>query len=146
MSFTPRNSLPHEVPTWVKSGSLYFFTLCAQDRDSVDLTQPEIGRCLLDAAQHYHEQHRWYVRLFLLMPYHLHALISFPGNETIRQCWRDWKRYTAKQTKVKWQRDFFEHRIRSDEVEEEKTAYIRANPVRQNLIKDAKLWPWVFSS
>jgi REP element-mobilizing transposase RayT len=146
MRYTPRKHLPHEVPSWVKNGELYFFTLCAQKRAQVDLTEPKIGRCLLDAARYYHKQHRWRARLFLLMPDHLHALISFPSNEVIRKCWRDWKRYTAKQTFVEWQRDILEHRIRSDESWEEKAFYIRQNPVRQKLVKNANLWSWVFET
>ncbi len=80
------------------------------------------------------------------MPDHLHALNSFSSDETVRQCWRDWKRYTAKQISVVWQRDVFEHRIRTDESGEEKVAYIRANPVCQKLVKEAKLWPWVLET
>jgi putative transposase len=55
-----------------------------------------------------------------------------------------WKEWTAKSLKVKWQRDFFEHRLRRDESCEEKTDYVRANPVRAGLVADADQWPHVF--
>jgi len=35
---------------------------------------------------------------------------------------------------IKWQRDFFEHRLRSDESWREKADYILANPVRKGLV------------
>jgi hypothetical protein len=37
-----------------------------------------------------------------------------------------WKRWTARQMGIEWQRDFFEHRLRSDESLREKTDYILA--------------------
>ena len=146
MVFVPRQPLPHEVPPWVKSGSLYFFTLCAADRAHAALTAPDRAAVLLNAARHYHDKGRWFVRIFLLMPDHLHALIVFPSAESIKSCWRDWKRFTAKNADVVWQRDFFEHRIRNDENWQEKSDYIRANPVRQGLVSDATLWPWIFEN
>ena len=144
MGFVPRKSLPHEVPKWVKSGELYFFTLCVHEREKANLLIAEVAKVILAAAEHYHLSQQWHVRLFLLMPDHLHALISFPADESIQECWRSWKRYTAKQTGVVWQRNVFEHRIRSAESGEVKANYIRENPVRKGLVADTKLWPWVF--
>ena len=43
-----------------------------------------------------------------------------------------------------WQRDFFEHRLRSDESWREKADYILANPVRKGLITEVSQWPYVF--
>ena len=84
------------------------------------------------------------MRLFLLMPDHLHALVSFPVDQPMQAAWRNWKRYTSKITGVVWQRDFFEHRLRSDEAWELKASYIRENPVRKGLVIDAGFWPWIF--
>jgi putative transposase len=122
---------------------LYFFTLCTHHA-SARLTESGTGQRLLDAVDHYHATGRWHAHLFLLMPDHVHALISFPSTGAIAQCWRDWKRFTAKQNRVMWQRDFFEHRIRNDESWEEKASYIRANPVRKQLVRSAEEWPWFF--
>jgi len=78
------------------------------------------------------------------MPDHLHALISFPGNETMETVMRAWKHYLAKEHDLRWQRDFFDHRIRQDESHEEKAAYIRNNPVRAGLVKTPAEWPYVW--
>ena len=45
---------------------------------------------------------------------------------------------------IKWQRDFFEHRLRSDENWREKADYILANPVRKGLVTEVSQWPFVF--
>lgn len=55
-----------------------------------------------------------------------------------------WKEWTAKSLKVKWQRDFFEHRFRRDESFDEKVDYVRANPVRAGLVADEEDWPHIF--
>ena len=45
---------------------------------------------------------------------------------------------------IEWQRDFFEHRLRSDESWREKADYILANPVRKGLVAQVSQWPHVF--
>jgi putative transposase len=45
---------------------------------------------------------------------------------------------------IQWQRDFFEHRLRSDESYREKADYILANPVREGLVKEVKDWSYKF--
>jgi putative transposase len=45
---------------------------------------------------------------------------------------------------IEWQRDFFEHRLRSDESWREKANYILANPVRKGLVTEVSRWPYVF--
>ena len=79
------------------------------------------------------------------MPDHVHALLSFPASENeVKETMSQWKRWTARQLKIKWQRDFFEHRLRSDESWREKSDYILANPVRKKLVKIPQDWPYVF--
>ncbi len=144
MSFPQRKSLPHAVPPWVKDGATYFFTQCLQDRTRSDLVRAETAGALLAAVRNYHDRQIWFMRLFLLMPDHLHALVSFPAGQSLRVAWSSWKRYTAKTTGVIWQRDFFEHRLRSHESWEQRARYIRENPVRKGLVTEGGLWPWYF--
>lgn len=143
MLFVPRTSLPHQVPSWVPAGSLYFITIHGAV-GTAHLTSPEIATGILQSVRYYHDSHRWFARLFLVMPDHVHALISVPPQGNITETVRAWKRYVARQSKVRWQRDFFEHRIRNDENWEEKAQYIRMNPVRKRLVTDSAKWEWVF--
>lgn len=146
MRFIPRTPLPHEIPPWVRSGALYFFTLGTRTRGATTLTVTATAETLLNAAAHYHAIGRWHARLFLLMPDHLHALLAFPPHESMRAVWRDWKRFTARTAGVAWERDVFEHRLRNDGNVELKARYIRENPVRQGLVATAEEWPWYFEA
>jgi REP element-mobilizing transposase RayT len=77
------------------------------------------------------------------MPDHAHFLAKF-SHAGVRKIVSGWKRYTATKVGVVWQRDFFDHRLRSDESFTEKASYIRLNPVRAGLIDTAGNWPYVF--
>ena len=77
------------------------------------------------------------------MPDHLHMLVSIDGDTALSNLIRDFKRITAKTTKVGWQRNFFDHRLRHDESEDEKAEYIRQNPARAGLIETDQDWPYV---
>ena len=41
-----------------------------------------------------------------------------------------------------WERQFFDHLLRSDESRAEKWNYVRENPVRAGLVNDAAAWPY----
>jgi len=89
-------------------------------------------------------QGHWYPHLFLLMPDHCHALISFPIDRPIRRTISDWKHWTSVNHGIGWQRDFFDHRLRGDEAFTEKASYIANNPVRAGLISSPEEWPYVW--
>ncbi|MCF7688183.1 MAG: hypothetical protein K9N01_07760 [Cephaloticoccus sp.] len=91
---------------------------------------------------HRHASEVWFMRLFLLMPDHVHALVSFPQEANLLTSVRQWKNYVARMQGIKWQRDFFEHRLRNAESWEEKAHYIRQNPVRAGLIANAEAWAY----
>jgi len=84
------------------------------------------------------------VRLWLLMPDHLHALISFPRETNPTKVVSNWKEIVAKKSGIAWQRDFFDHRLRSHESHQEKATYIRQNPVRKGLVSKAEDWKFIW--
>lgn len=146
MAFPQRKPLPHEVPLWVDpQKETYFITVCCQTKGPNQLAQNDIALPLLDTVRFRNEQFIWFAHVFLVMPDHVHALLSFPPAEhTLQQRITLWKRWTARQLGIAWQRDFFEHRLRSEESWREKADYILANPVRKGLVKEPKDWPYVF--
>ncbi len=83
------------------------------------LCLPNVSKNIFAATEHYQNQTRWHAHLLLLMPDHLHALISFPRAETMQQIVRAWKHYLSNKHNIEWQRDFFDHRLRSDESHQE---------------------------
>ena len=136
-----RKKLHHDVPHWVEDGSLFFVTVNCLERGRDQLTPKAVAEGLLDAARFYHQQKKWHVTLWLLMPDHLHALLSFPREAVMEDLFKSWKRYTARQLGIAWQDGFFDHRLRSAEEENANHHYIRHNPVRKGLCSSPEEWP-----
>ena len=141
-----RSRFYHQPPAWVSDDSLFFLTICCSARERSQLDNAEVFSAISCAVEHYIENGKWWVDSFLIMPDHLHALISFPEPAKMEKIIRDWKRYVTKQTKVVWQNGFFEHRLRSRHSANEKWNYILNNPVRKGLVSDPRHWPYVLFS
>ena len=146
MKIPPRKSLPHEVPLWVDPRKeIYFISINCEERFRNQLALPDVSEHLFETVRHRQEKLLWWPYLFLLMPDHLHALLSFPpSGKPLRSVVSKWKEWTAKQFGIIWQRDFFEHRLRHDESRREKADYILQNPVRKKLVVRPEDWPFVY--
>ena len=144
MNLRVRKRLPHEVPQWVTDGSWFFVTIVCEPQGDNQLCLPSIGPAVLGAMQHNHERLVWHCRLCLLMPDHLHAIIAFSAEPGLRTVVANWKRFTSRKTGVRWQRDFFDHRLRNDQELQEKTSYVLMNPVRRGLCDRMEDWKWVY--
>jgi putative transposase len=70
--------------------------------------------------------------------------MSFGEGVDLAQTLGAWKGFTARACGVKWQRDFFDHRLRHDESWRAKSEYIAQNPVRAQLAASAEEWPYVW--
>jgi putative transposase len=110
-----RKRLDHKTHFAGRFGAIYFITICCQQRGFNHLCNDETAAVLANTTHIYHERGRWNLDLLLLMPDHLHALIGVDGQTSLSQLIRDYKRITAKIAGVKWQRNFFDHRLRHDE-------------------------------
>lgn len=142
-SFPVRRKLPHGPPPFMVSGSVVqFVTINAVERGGMPFLPVSLQ--LLDSARFYHDRGRWFLRLFLIMPDHLHMLATFPDGRLKETCGA-WKRYVAGHFGVSFQTDCFEHRIRDAAELSEKWMYIRENPVRKGLVSNPNDWPYWMS-
>ena len=146
MEVPRRKTLPHEIPSSVDpQKEIYFITINCQERFSNQLALPDVSPALFETVRYRQEQLLWWPYLFLLMPDHLHALLSFPpSGKPLRRVVSQWKQWTAKELGIDWQRDFFEHRLRDHQSRREKADYILQNPAREKLVARAEDWPFVY--
>ncbi|MEM8955141.1 MAG: transposase [Verrucomicrobiota bacterium] len=140
-----RKWLPHDTPLWITDSSIFFITICSLPRGKNTLCHGDTPQKLIDSARFYHTTERWYLKLFLLMPDHLHALIIFPPDTRFKNVIKMWKSYQTKRLNISWQKGFFDHRLRNDESEDEKAEYIRNTPVRANLVSRPNDWPHLWT-
>jgi len=136
----------HCPPEWVDTTATFFITINCKQRGTNQLARDAVAQGLFEAIGFYHQSHRWQVDLALVMPDHLHALMSFrwdPGNGMMNLV-RNWKRHTARQLGIVWQRDYFDHRIRSENDFQSTWFYIQENPVRAGLAGHFEEWTFVW--
>jgi REP element-mobilizing transposase RayT len=134
--------LYHGIPSWVSAGAVFHIRLRCAAENPVPMTESSLAFRIIESVRFYEDQKKWYVTLFLLMPDHLHALLSFSGVQGMARIISDWKRFHSNNNGVVWQDNFFDHRIRNDDELIKKAAYIRKNPPAKGLCGKDDDWPW----
>ena len=92
----------------------------------------------------------WCVGRYALMPDHVHFFAARCVDEarTLSVFVGSWKSWTRKEIRstvhppFEWQREFFDHLLRSTESYAQKWEYLRMNPVRAGLVASADEWPY----
>ena len=140
-----RKKLPHQTPWWVRGGiegEVYFMTICTRPKGVNQLAHDEVWPVIEASVLYQQDMGRWDCALFLAMPDHVHLLAGFDDSGGMSKCISHWKRWIARKLGVAWQRDYFDHRLRSHESAEEKAHYIRMNPVRAGLVARPDDWKY----
>ena len=139
--------LHHGVPHWVDDGALFHIRIALdREKEQRSLTDRQLAKAVLDSANFYQTNQRWHITIFLIMPDHIHALLSFAPDQSMSRVVGDWKRFHARKHRVLWQEGYFDHRLRKDERGQQlstKMNYIRHNPVAAGLCAKAEDWPWI---
>ncbi len=130
---------------------LYFITTATSDRRPL-LAKPEIAAILLDELRLAKSRRGWTVGRYVFMPDHLHFFCTEGGDgpsSTLSQFVGQFKQWTSKRIAACvdarqpiWQREFFDHLLRSNESYESKWIYVRDNPVRAGLVARWEDWPY----
>ncbi len=146
MESPSRQKLPHEVPLWIDpQQEIYFITANCENRGINQLAIPDVAARVLESVRFRQEMCLWWPHVFLLMPDHVHGLFSFPpSSQPMARVVSKWKEWTANNIGIEWQKNYFEHRLRSDESRVEKANYILNNPVRKGLVSRFEDWGFIY--
>jgi REP element-mobilizing transposase RayT len=140
-----RKKLDHDVPEGASTNpenEVFFITICCLPRGVNQLAKTEIWQVIDETLRVRELAGDIQTRLVLAMPDHLHGLFGFPGAKSMSAVISGFKGWIAKQAGVRWQRDFFVHRVRSWESGFQKAEYIRQNPVRAGWVEKSEDWPF----
>jgi REP element-mobilizing transposase RayT len=110
------------------------------------LRNPAIAHELANALCHF-DQKRYRLFAWCIMPNHAHILVRlFPG-ENLAAVVHSWKSFSAKLANrilgahgIFWQREYYDHLIRSEDEFERAVRYIAENPAKAKL----RPWKWVW--
>jgi REP element-mobilizing transposase RayT len=145
MDHIGRKHLPHDglpVNPASAEGETYFITICCVPRETNQLATPDTWRAIEETLSVREANGDLKCPLALAMPDHLHGLFFFTGSKPMTKVISNFKSWLAKQCGIQWQRDFFDHRLRTWESAQEKANYIRMNPVRAGLVSNPQDWPY----
>src|SRR5205085_2552192 len=91
-----RKNLPHELPLWIKQeNEVYFITICCVPRGKNQLCDAERALNFFETIKYRNQRRDWFVQVALLMPDHLHLLVSFPAESDVTNIISQWKAFTG---------------------------------------------------
>jgi menaquinone-specific isochorismate synthase len=110
------------------------------------LRNPVIAEAMADTLCHF-DQRRYRLFAWCIMPNRVHVVARlFPG-EKLAAAVHSWKSFSAKHANrvlgargAFWQREYYDHLIRSEEEFERAVRYVAENPAKANLGH----WKWVW--
>ncbi len=143
----PHSHLRRLSAVWPRQ-PVYFITTCVANRRPL-LATPMAHAILRAEWADMKDRHRWMIGRYVVMPDHVHFFVSpMPQTQkSLEVAVGRWKEWTAKRLlaiaateRPVWQRQFFDHVLRSTESRSYKWDYVRNNPVRAGLAVCAADW------
>ena len=125
-----------------KNGKTYFITFCTRDR--VVLAPADRDEVLAVCVWGHEKQ--YFLITAVVMPDHVHLLLMPYDEFGLARIMQRIKSVSAHRIGrgTLWQREYFDHILRSDEDVQRKAEYISENPVRAGLVQSPEdyLWTW----
>ena len=103
-----------------------------------------IAPLILREARENHNRGIWWLALFLVMPDHLHFIVNIGGRgaTALPRVIANFKHLLSARYGLRFQRDFFDTRLRDDTHFAEEYDYVLGNPVRKGLCAAPADWPY----
>jgi len=109
------------------------------------LAKPAVARIVVDALACFHDI-RYRVLAWCVMPNHVHVVFRPMGEWSLARILHTWKSYSAhkigaalKKSGTFWQREYYDHWVRSEADLYRCVRYVLQNPEKAGL----RNWPWV---
>ena len=112
------------------------------------LNRHEVAALVRDALR-YFDGDRYHLHGWVIMPNHVHVLVTLLGDNTLSGVAHSWKSYTAQQanrllgrTGAFWNVDYFDRFMRDEKHFAATLDYIHWNPVKAGLCAEPGDWQW----
>jgi putative transposase len=143
----PQRNRPAHPPTVERDNQpvIVFVTVCTSNRKPI-LANSAAMDLLIQA---WRQADQWTVGRYVIMPDHIHLFCAPARTDscdlvTWVRFWKGYvsKRWTDRSQLPLWQTDFWDRQLRTTESYGDKWEYVRNNPVRHGLVKQADDWPF----
>ena len=112
------------------------------------MNDPQIASTIQDSILSF-DSSRYKLHAWVVMPNHVHALLTPITGWELGEILHSWKSYTATECNKMlcrngefWQTETFDRFIRDEKHYYNAIAYIENNPVKAGLCKNPEDWPW----
>lgn len=142
-----KHRLPIECYTGIVTCA---FTACIDGKKKLFVTN-DIVHTFIGFLKRATEKHDIRNRIYVFMPDHCHIILEGKSEKSnLWKCMTLFKQltgyYMARTVPgFVWQKDFYDHIIRSDKAVKKHTRYVADNPVRGGLVKDFMEYPYTGS-
>lgn len=143
--------MPQGLKRFHQSGQSHFVTFSCYHRHP-KLNNPEACRIFLEALEAARARFAMRVYGYVLMPEHVHLLLSEPESGTLAEAIHFVKLTSAKRLASRclptadegrfWQARCYDRNVRDHREFVVKLRYLHRNPVKRGLCRTAEQWPW----
>jgi putative transposase len=137
--------VPWGLKRFHQSGQTHFVTFCCYHRRPSFIPDP--AKHTFEAAlERVRRSFGLYVYGYVVMPEHLHLLISEPQRDTLADALKSLKQGVSRRligdAEHFWQKRYYDFNIRDHPQFVEKLRYIHRNPVKRELCERPEDWAW----
>jgi putative transposase len=124
-------------------GHLHFVTFCCYHRQML-LETPEARRLFEESLERIRCRNDFQVIGYVVMPEHIHLLVSEPGKGSLSTATQAIKLSVARRIAQHpfWQARYYDFNVFTESKRTEKLDYMHFNPVKRGLVESMEQWPW----
>jgi putative transposase len=139
--------VPWSLERYQQTRNLHFITFSCYHRQPL-LAQPEARRSFEETLERVRKWYGFYITGYVIMPEHVHLLISEPERKTLAIVIQMLKQLTTRQLHHSnpggafWQRRYYDFNVSNPHKSIEKLRYMHRNPVERGLVESPEAWQW----
>ena len=139
-------AMPWGLKRIQQAGCLHFLTFSCHARDPL-LADPHSRNILEQTLERVRQWYGFYVCGYVIMPEHVHLLISEPERGTLSKALQMLKQNTAHMLHPAegspfWLPRYYDFNVWSEAKRVEKLRYMHRNPVKRGLVERPEDWLW----
>jgi putative transposase len=138
--------MPWGLKRFHESRQLHFLTFSCYHRRP-NFGSPHARAIFESALERVRQQYSLCVYGYVVMPEHVHMLVSEPERGTLAQAMQSLKQCVARRLALRaadpfWQARYYDFNVWSERKFVEKLRYIHRNPVKRELVERPEDWEW----
>ena len=141
--------MPYGLKRFQQSAQSHFVTFSCYQR-LPRFQNDRVRDTFLASLERTRRSYRFRVYGYVVMPEHVHLLVSEPEEKTLAKAMQALKisvarlemRYHCNASATFWQKRYYDHNVRTHESFVEKLCYIHRNPVKRGLAQNPEDWKW----